>query len=95
MRDMTKEEIKSLDKEHVLHSWSVQGTLDPMVVTKAEGIYFYDADGNKYYDMSSQLVNLNIGYGNEKVADAIAEQAHKLPFIGPGYAVDVKSELAR
>lgn len=40
MRDMTKEEIKSLDKEHVLHSWSVQGTLDPMVVTKAEGIYF-------------------------------------------------------
>ena len=95
MRDMTKEEIKSLDKEHVLHSWSVQGTLDPMVVTKAEGIYFYDADGNKYYDMSSQLVNLNIGYGNERVADAIAEQAHKLPFIGPGYAVDVKSELAR
>ena len=39
MRDMTKEEIKSLDKEHVLHSWSVQGTLDPMVVTKAEGIF--------------------------------------------------------
>lgn len=95
MREMTKEEIKSLDKAHVLHSWSVQGTVDPTVVTKAEGIYFYDADGNKYYDMSSQLVNLNIGYGNEKVADAIAEQAHKLPFIGPGYAVDVKSELAR
>ena len=78
-----------------MHSWSVQGTLDPTVVTKAEGIYFYDADGKKYYDMSSQLVNLNIGYGNQKVADAIAEQAHKLPFIGPGYAVDVKSELAR
>lgn len=94
MREMSKEEIKKLDKEHVLHSWSVQGTLDPTVVTKAEGIYFYDADGKKYYDMSSQLVNLNIGYGNQKVADAIAEQAHKLPFIGPGYAVDVKSELA-
>ncbi len=95
MREMSKEEIKKLDKEHVLHSWSVQGAVDPTVVTKAEGIYFYDADGKKYYDMSSQLVNLNIGYGNQKVADAIAEQAHKLPFIGPGYAVDVKSELAR
>ncbi len=95
MREMTKEEIKQLDKAHVLHSWSVQGSLDPTVVTKAEGIYFYDADGNRYYDMSSQLVNLNIGYGNEKVADAIAEQAHKMPFMGPGYAVDVKSELAR
>lgn len=95
MRDMTKEEIKALDKEHVLHSWSVQGALDPTVVTKAEGICFYDADGKRYYDMSSQLVNLNIGYGNKKVADAIAEQAYKLPFIGPSYAVDVKSELAR
>lgn len=95
MREMSKEEIKKLDKEHVLHSWSAQGNLDPSVVTKAEGIYFYDADGKKYYDMSSQLVNLNIGYGNQRVADAIAEQAHKLPFIGPGYAVDVKSELAR
>ena len=94
MREMSKEEIKTLDKEHVLHSWCVQGALDPTVVAKAEGIYFYDIDGNKYYDMSSQLVNLNIGFGNEKVADAIAEQAHKLPFIGPGYAVDVKSELA-
>ena len=95
MKEMSKEEIKQLDKEHVLHSWSVQGNLNPTVVTKAEGIYYYDADGKKYYDMSSQLVNLNIGYGNQKVADAIAEQAHKLPFIGPGYAVDVKSELAR
>lgn len=95
MKEMTKEEIKNLDKAHVLHSWSMQGSLDPTVVTKAEGIFFYDAEGNQYYDMSSQLVNLNIGYGNEKVANAIAEQAHKLPFIGPSYAVDVKSELAR
>ena len=46
MREMSKEEIKTLDKEHVLHSWSVQGALDPTVVTKAEGIYFYDIDGN-------------------------------------------------
>ena len=65
MREMSKEEIKTLDREHVLHSWSVQGALDPTVVTKAEGIYFYDIDGNKYYDMSSQLVNLNIGFGNQ------------------------------
>lgn len=95
MKTMSKEEILQYDKAHVLHSWAVQGTLHPMVVDHAEGIYFYDADGKKYYDMSSQLVNLNIGYGNRKVADAIAEQARKLPFIGPGYAVDVKSELAR
>ena len=93
--DLNKEEIKKYDKEYVLHSWSVQGKLDPIVIDKAEEIYFWDADGKKYYDMSSQLVNLNIGYGNKKVADAISEQAAKLPFIGPSFAVDVKSELAR
>lgn len=93
--DLNKEEIKKYDKEYVLHSWSVQGKLDPIVIDKAEGIYFWDADGKKYYDMSSQLVNLNIGYGNKKVADAISEQVAKLPFIGPSFAVDVKSELAR
>ena len=26
-----------LDRRHVFHSWSAQATLDPMVVTRAEG----------------------------------------------------------
>ncbi len=44
--------------------------------------------------MSSQLVNLNIGHGNRKVIEAIKEQADKMPFMGPGYAVDVRAKLA-
>lgn len=92
---LTKDTIKDYDKKYNLHSWSVQGNLDPLVITKAEGIYFWDADGNKYFDMSSQLVNSNIGHGNEKVINAIKEQADRLTYIAPSYAVDVKSELAR
>lgn len=92
--EMTKEQVYDLDRKRVLHSWSVQGTLNPMVIDKAEGIYFWDADGNRYMDMSSQLVNVNIGFGNKKVQQAIADQAMKLPFIGPAYAVNVKSMLA-
>lgn len=86
--------IKKQDKLHNLHSWSSQGDLNPVVVSKAEGIYFWDSDGNKYFDMSSQLVNLNIGYGNKKVINAIKEQADKMPYIGPAFALDVRSELA-
>lgn len=93
--ELSSEKVKKYDKEYVLHSWSVQGKLDPSVITKAEGIYFWDSEGKKYYDMSSQLVNLNIGYQNQDVIKAIQEQAAKLAFIGPSYAVDVKSELAR
>lgn len=87
--------IKEDSLTYNMHSWSVQGELNPMVVTKAEGIYFWDVEGKRYFDMSSQLVNVNIGHGNQKVVDAIKKQAEKLPFIGPAFAVDVKSEAAR
>lgn len=87
--------IKKDSLAYNLHSWSPQGSLDPKVITKAEGIYFWDADGKRYFDMSSQLVNMNIGHGHRKVIDAIKEQAEKMAFMGPGYAFDVKSEAAR
>lgn len=87
--------IKEMDKKYNLHSWSAQNKVDPLVITKAEGIYFWDEDGNKYYDMSAQLVNSNLGHGNKAVIEAIREQALKLPFIGPAYAIDVRSEAAK
>jgi taurine--2-oxoglutarate transaminase len=92
---MAGEEIRALDKKYNMHSWSAQRALNPIVVEKADGIFFWDADGKKYYDMSSQLVNMNLGHMNRKVIDAIKAQADKLPFMGPAYAVDVRSELAR
>ena len=87
-------DIKEKSKKYNLHSWSAQGALNPMVVTKAEGIYFWDEDGNKYYDMSAQLVNSNLGHGNRALIEAIKDQAEKMPFMGPGYAVDVRSDAA-
>lgn len=93
MQDPNK--IKQDDLKYNLHSWSAQGKLNPTVVTKAEGIYFWDGDGKKYFDMSSQLVNMNIGHGNKKVIQAIKDQADKMAFMGPGYAFEAKSEAAR
>ena len=87
--------IQETSKKYNLHSWSAQKGLSPMVVTKAKGIYFWDDNGNKYYDMSSQLVNSNLGHANEALVKAIKNQADKIPFIGPGYAVDVRSEAAK
>ena len=40
------------DRAHVFHSWSAQATLKPMTVTKAEGSYVWDGDGNKLLDFS-------------------------------------------
>src|SRR4051795_10517451 len=87
--------IQKLDKQHVLHSWSVQNQLNPPVIAGGEGRYFWDADGNRYLDFASQLVNVSIGYQHPKVIAAIKEQADKLCTIGPPMATEPRSTLAR
>ncbi|MBR2619366.1 MAG: aminotransferase class III-fold pyridoxal phosphate-dependent enzyme, partial [Firmicutes bacterium] len=86
--------IREKSLKYNIHSWSAQGALKPIVVTKAEGIYFWDEDGKRYADMSSQLVNSNLGHGNKAIIDAICEQAQKIPFMGPGFAMDCRSDAA-
>lgn len=86
--------IKEKSLQYNLHSWSAQKSIDPKVITNAEGIYFWDDQGQRYYDMSSQLVNANLGHGNKVIAQAIKEQADKMPFISPAFAIDVRSDAA-
>ena len=86
--------IKEKDKKYNLHSWYAQNKVDPIVVTKAEGLYFWDENGKKYADMSSQLVNSNLGHGNKAIIDAIIEQAQKIPFMGPAFAMDCRADAA-
>jgi len=49
-------------------------------IKKAEGIYMWDHTGKEYIDACSGAVICNIGYGNPKIANAIAEQAHETFF---------------
>lgn len=92
---MTGQEIKEQDLQYNLHSWSKQGKLNPIPVEKSEGIYFWDYEGKRYTDMSSQLVNLNLGHGNKQIVEAIKQQADQFCFMGPEYAVESRSKLAK
>jgi taurine--2-oxoglutarate transaminase len=83
------------DRAHVFHSWSAQGALDPLVVAGAEGSWFWDEDGHRYLDFSSQLVNANIGHQHPKMVAAIKAQADRLCTIAPFHANDQRSEAAR
>ncbi|MFZ0450776.1 MAG: aspartate aminotransferase family protein [Desulfatiglandaceae bacterium] len=49
-------------------------------IKKAKGIYMWDHAGKEYIDACSGAVICNIGYGNPRIADAIAEQAHETFF---------------
>jgi taurine--2-oxoglutarate transaminase len=83
------------DRAHVFHSWSAQGTLDPVEIIGGSGSYFWDTAGKKYLDFSSQLVNLNIGHQHPKLIAAIQEQAAKLCTVAPSFANEARSEAAR
>lgn len=92
---MTGEEIRSTLKKYNLQSWSKQKNLNPISVEKAEGIYFWDYEGNRYTDMSSQLVNMNLGFGNQAIADAIKAQVDQYCFVGPSYGAESRATLAK
>ena len=88
-------EIKKNHTTYNLQSWSKQKGLNPIPIEKAEGIYMWDFDGNRYTDMSSQLVNLNVGHGNRQIIDAIKEQAEKYCYLSPAYGSEPRGELAK
>jgi taurine--2-oxoglutarate transaminase len=87
--------VYDLDRSYVFHSWSAQKALKPMCIAGAEGSYFWDYDGNKFLDFSSQLVNVNIGHQHPKVIAAIVEQAGKLATVAPQHANDKRGEAAQ
>jgi len=92
---MNGEEIKSTLKEFNLQSWSKQRNINPIPMEKADGIYFWDYDGNRYSDMSSQLVNMNLGFGNKAIGQAIKDQVDQYCYMGPSYGVEKRAELAK
>jgi taurine--2-oxoglutarate transaminase len=90
---MTTDEIVRLNRQYTFFSWSAQAKVRPIVIDHAEGIYFWDPDGKRYIDFNSQLMSVNIGHGDHRVADAIAEQAHTLAFAAPQFATEVRGRL--
>ena len=95
MSKLTSKEIVQMGKEFTFFSWSVQGQANPIPVDKAEGVYFWDSDGKRYIDFSSQLMNTNIGHQHPKVVKAIQDQAAKLCFVHPGNTTEVRGLLGR
>jgi taurine--2-oxoglutarate transaminase len=87
-------EVLAMDRAHVFHSWSAQAGLKPVPIARAEGSWFWDFDGKRYLDFSSQLVNVNIGHQHPRVTAAIAEQAARLTTVAPQHANEARGEAA-
>jgi taurine--2-oxoglutarate transaminase len=86
--------VRANDRRHVFHSWSAQALIDPLPLAGGEGAWFWDYNGKRYLDFSSQLVNANLGLQHPALVEAIREQASRLCTVAPSFANDKRGELA-
>lgn len=95
MVNIPNDEILPLSMEHSFWTWSAQEKVSPIPVTRAKGVYFWDAEGKRYLDFNSMVMCVNIGHGDERVIKAIAEQAKQLSFAGPPMATKPRAILGK
>jgi taurine--2-oxoglutarate transaminase len=93
--ELTADEIVDLCLKHTLYDWQQQGITRPIPVASARGAEFFTVDGKRYLDFNSQLMGVNIGHADPRVADAIAEQARVLPYVTPFAATEVRARLGK
>ena len=92
---MSHNELVQRNKAHTLTSWTAQDDWKPLSMVKAEGVYFWDADGKRFLDWSSQLFNVNIGHANQHVIRAIQDQVARLSYAYPGIATEPRAVLGQ
>ncbi len=76
-------EWQALDSAHHLHPFTDHKELHEKrsrIVSGADGVYIYDADGGKILDGMSGLWCVNVGYGRKELADAAYRQMQELPY---------------
>ncbi len=90
---MSGAEIVDLCRKHTFFEWSAQGSVDPIPMAKAKGVYFWTPEGKRFLDFNSQLMCVNIGHGDERVIRAISEQAAALVYANPFMATEARGRL--
>lgn len=76
-------ELQAIDAAHHMHPFTAGAELNAKgarVITRANGVYLTDSDGNEILDGMAGLWCVNIGYGREELADVAAQQMRQLPF---------------
>jgi 4-aminobutyrate--pyruvate transaminase len=71
------------DIETLIHPYTNLATFrdqGPLILESGKGIYVYDTAGRAYIDGMAGLWCTSLGYGNEELVEAAAEQMRRLPF---------------
>ena len=74
---------QAFDRDHHLHPFTNSKQLAEKgcrVITRADGVYIWDSEGNRLLDAMAGLWCVNIGYGKKELADAAYQQLLELPY---------------
>jgi len=80
---LSTRDLQTLDSAHFIHPFTDHGDLatrGARIITRAEGIYVWDSEGEKMLDAMSGLWCVNAGYGRKELAQAAYDQMLTLPF---------------
>ncbi|GAA5064477.1 aspartate aminotransferase family protein [Roseibacterium beibuensis] len=82
---LTNDELAKWDRESFMHpsthlAQHARGEAPGKIIKTAEGCFITDRDGNRMLDAFAGLYCVNIGYGRQEVAEAIADQARELAY---------------
>ena len=80
-----RNQLEEWDREHFFHpsthmAQHARGESPTRVIEGGEGVHIVDREGKRSLDAFAGLYCVNVGYGRREIADAIAEQAHKLAY---------------
>lgn len=79
----SRSEWQDIDRDHYLHPFTDHKDLrekKSRIITRADGVYIYDADDNQILDGMSGLWCVNAGYGREELIEAADKQLRELPY---------------
>jgi len=93
--ERSSKEVIQENRDYTLFSWSVQSAANPIHMTRSKGVWFWDGEGNKWLDFSSQLININVGHQHPRVLEAIKKQVDELCFAGPSFATEPRGQLGK
>ena len=83
MKPENLSDIVGSDKQHLWHHLTqhkpMQESTDPMVIVEGKGMRVKDINGKEYLDaVSGGVWTVNVGYGRERIADAVRDQIAKM-----------------
>jgi putrescine aminotransferase len=81
--DSTHTTLQQLDAAHHLHPFNDNAALakkGTRILTRGEGCYVWDSEGNKLLDAFAGLWCVNIGYGRKELGEAASKQMTQLAY---------------